>query len=472
MPLHSKLEISQLGTAVWRLYKRYNEVYITRSLSLWLPVKMTRAKFRCLSCVKLQIKCDEALPRCEYCCHTNRKCVYPEHSKSAGPPKRPAGRLSVFKNARYGAYGTVTTFAIEKVPQTSVKRQRQVARAHTIAIPERPFPKRQRLQIPTPKYTFPLEHLHSMSRNVSLGGYSGFLPVSPAAFRLLQHFHTGFIPILQDILHKQTWSEEIPSCWQCYFLVRCNTYLLGYLRYSNSSRYFLHVSSKQNLLQTVYDSFAAIQKGPSTPQTVPLAALTFLMLVFQPFQVLPLSSLDQRVDMVRIVRQLRVVMERPGQVHPANFWKRPPPTSLATYLHTKLLALVGLGVVAEIDIALYFEAIERLGDVLGTGRPASVFQWLLLVDEAFFDRATSRDPFASMLLFVFSCFGAVAKLRLQPYTLHCVFREYMHLYWLQKCSFIWSTYHDAFEWHLYLHVMSACEQPLPMLLPSVKGLRL
>lgn len=32
----------------------------------------------CLSCKKLKIKCDEAQPACEYCTHTNRRCVYPD----------------------------------------------------------------------------------------------------------------------------------------------------------------------------------------------------------------------------------------------------------------------------------------------------------------------------------------------------------------------------------------------------------
>lgn len=35
-------------------------------------------KVRCLSCRKLKIGCDAARPSCEYCLHTNRKCVYPE----------------------------------------------------------------------------------------------------------------------------------------------------------------------------------------------------------------------------------------------------------------------------------------------------------------------------------------------------------------------------------------------------------
>ncbi|KAK6455960.1 uncharacterized protein RJT20DRAFT_40535 [Scheffersomyces xylosifermentans] len=44
------------------------------------PIKRSRAG--CASCKKLRIKCDEAKPKCEYCTHTNRKCVYPKPTSS------------------------------------------------------------------------------------------------------------------------------------------------------------------------------------------------------------------------------------------------------------------------------------------------------------------------------------------------------------------------------------------------------
>lgn len=50
-------------------------------------------KNRCQSCRKLKIKCDENRPKCEYCNHTNRECIYgdsdssPESDKSLSEPQ-------------------------------------------------------------------------------------------------------------------------------------------------------------------------------------------------------------------------------------------------------------------------------------------------------------------------------------------------------------------------------------------------
>lgn len=44
------------------------------------PARVKRGLSRkgCLSCKKLKIKCNEAVPNCEYCAHTGRRCVYPD----------------------------------------------------------------------------------------------------------------------------------------------------------------------------------------------------------------------------------------------------------------------------------------------------------------------------------------------------------------------------------------------------------
>lgn len=47
-----------------------------------LPLKK---KNRCLSCRKLKIKCDEARPKCEYCEHTGRECIYLDSRRKSVP---------------------------------------------------------------------------------------------------------------------------------------------------------------------------------------------------------------------------------------------------------------------------------------------------------------------------------------------------------------------------------------------------
>lgn len=42
--------------------------------------QLKKSRNRCLSCKKLKIKCDEAKPKCEYCEHTKRECIYPDPS--------------------------------------------------------------------------------------------------------------------------------------------------------------------------------------------------------------------------------------------------------------------------------------------------------------------------------------------------------------------------------------------------------
>lgn len=421
---------------------------------------MARAKVRCFSCAKLKIKCDEARPRCEYCCHTNRKCIYPEYRKAVCGAKRVAGCTFLFANMRQEENGLVTTFIPEKLLQKTVTRRMQFAATRRFAvIPEKPIQKRQKLRKHTKcAHVRPYRPLFCM--NLSVNSNSNHLHVSSAVFRLLQHFHTGFVPILQDILQKLVWSKEFPSCWQWSSLVRCNAHLLGYVRYADNSLCFQHIRIKRYLLQTVYDSFAAIRNGPSSRQAGPLAVLTFLMLVFQPFQVFQLCTFDQLVDMLNAIRQLRGSIGLAEPICPDSYEGKYPAIPLVSYLHCKLSAYVGMGLVEKSDICLYYAAVDLLGDVLGTGKPASVLRWPLLVGEPFFDRAAEGEPFALKLLYVYSCFSAVAKLRLQPYTLYCVFRQYIENYWLHGNSRPNILDDNAFEYHLYLHVRFYCVQPV------------
>ncbi|EMG50656.1 putative zinc finger upstream protein 3 [Candida maltosa Xu316] len=67
-----------------------------------MPAKKGRKQvFRCLSCKKLRIKCDLARPKCEYCAHTKRDCIYPnEGNESSTKPTNLASDLPLTQTSK------------------------------------------------------------------------------------------------------------------------------------------------------------------------------------------------------------------------------------------------------------------------------------------------------------------------------------------------------------------------------------
>lgn len=57
--------------------KRSRASFISRKCLSCRKLKIKVRVCRCNPCSTLTLRCDEALPTCEYCVHTNRNCVYP-----------------------------------------------------------------------------------------------------------------------------------------------------------------------------------------------------------------------------------------------------------------------------------------------------------------------------------------------------------------------------------------------------------
>ncbi|KAK6456024.1 uncharacterized protein RJT20DRAFT_41213 [Scheffersomyces xylosifermentans] len=66
------------------------------------PPPKRRSRGGCFSCKHLRIKCDESKPKCEYCIHTNRICVYPQSkAKRKGKKSYPSPGSSSESSVEY-----------------------------------------------------------------------------------------------------------------------------------------------------------------------------------------------------------------------------------------------------------------------------------------------------------------------------------------------------------------------------------
>ncbi|KAH3684268.1 hypothetical protein WICPIJ_004743 [Wickerhamomyces pijperi] len=184
-------------------------------------VKPATAKRRsnkgCESCKRLKIKCDEARPACEYCCHRRRVCVYP-HDKDVSIS--PSSSLPEFEDAQ------VSSVPIEQEqPSQSESPPLEVgAYDHYVT------PLALSLQTDPDGFISPNSYHLDSSLTQRLNSVKSQLGVSSLELRLLKFFQDfgssfftlGAMPELEPI-----WTIDVPQLWKTSEMLRNSLYALS-----------------------------------------------------------------------------------------------------------------------------------------------------------------------------------------------------------------------------------------------------
>ncbi|KAK6455961.1 uncharacterized protein RJT20DRAFT_127699 [Scheffersomyces xylosifermentans] len=149
-----------------------------------------RSRTGCLSCKNLRIKCDEAKPRCEYCTHTGRECVYPKPTDIAS------------KNTRQALLTTNSISSIDVIRRELNTRESQAKRKL-------------------------LESQVTFSQLTSLNQTTSQLDISIFELRLVKFFDEYCMYVLSfgvnDDINK-VWKNHVPSLFLNSQLVRDSIY--------------------------------------------------------------------------------------------------------------------------------------------------------------------------------------------------------------------------------------------------------
>lgn len=409
------------------------------------PLQMvSRAKTRCLSCRALKIKCDEGTPKCEYCVHTHRECVYPTGRKPRArktPAKEPSAEPSY---KLIVLYSDLDSLLLSSASSAS------------------------------PNLLFYAQ--------ISLNSPPSQLRVTKFEFRLLHYFSEFFYNVISsqagNVGQEYIWKCQVPKLCQQSPLVRSNIYALSTMHlwslcdllavmpeelatdssYSpTASTYIIldEITVDNNLLVTksyLYDkaqdyfvstlrnTFVVMKKfmgldmkvtsGDEAAEIVISGILLFLFLVSQPYRLIQMVSFEEgEADLLSICRGMAVSM---GKSFPVLFRLSfsglfnndesltPPLLADAkrflviNYLRKKLDYFVERGVVDPSDMEVYDEAINSLElllhRVVHFGFSVPLLKWIFLLHDKFFKFVkTDRNPFALKLVYVYSAISTISN---------------------------------------------------------------
>ncbi|KAK6462080.1 hypothetical protein DFJ63DRAFT_141271 [Scheffersomyces coipomensis] len=161
-----------------------------------------RSRNGCASCKRLRIKCDEGKPKCEYCTHTDRECVYP--TPKILPPS------SIRKKRPYRRH----IKPYDEVDEDEELDDLSLMMANAMVLEDQP---------PSP---VDLEY-HLLKEEASLNQFTTQLSISKFELRLLSFFNNycinlfsfGHNPEIHDV-----WSNKVPQLFMSSELVRNSIY--------------------------------------------------------------------------------------------------------------------------------------------------------------------------------------------------------------------------------------------------------
>lgn len=401
-----------------------------------------RAKARCFSCKTLKIKCDEGTPKCEYCLHTNRECVYPTGRKPRTrkePAKEP--------NHEAGHKLMVLSSDLESSSLRSVSSS-------------------------SPNLLFYAQ--------ISLNSPPSQLGVTKFEFRLLHYFSEFFYNIISSDAgntgQEFIWKNQVPKLCQQSPLVRSNIYALSTMHLwslcdllavmpeelASSSSYkptastyiildeltgdndllvtqsYLYNKAQDYFVSTLRNTFVVMNKfvrldmkvtsGDEAAEIVISGILLFAFLASQPYKLIQMISFKEgEADLFSICRGMGISMGKSFSVlyrlsfsglfnHDTNL--TPPLFSEAqrypviNYLRERLEYFVERKVIIASDREVYDEAINALElliyRVVYLRFPAPLLKWIFLLHDKFHTFVkTDRNPFALKLVYVYSAISTI-----------------------------------------------------------------
>ncbi|CAG87477.1 DEHA2D18810p [Debaryomyces hansenii CBS767] len=424
--------------------------------------QLKKSRNRCLSCKKLKIKCDEAKPKCEYCEHTKRECIYPDPS--------------------------------------TIKRGRKAKTIKTVERKER------------------IEQINSSAvelwnRQMCLNSVARQLDISQFEFRLLHYFQEHYIRIENTDPLNKVWKFQVPKLWQESDIVRQSIFSLSamhlwalcdltsliqddimdykskkitFLKNINCNELFLHPNTLKaylydktgeyftNCLQRTNCMMDAIINQNYIISTVFQAAevvisgiLLFSFLALQPHGLIPLLSCDSAIpDILSMCKGMKTSMsyafpllyDSPyrGLFH-LNETMDPPTITekdrypLIEYLRDELEKNSQVNKFPDDEYKIFKGAIDMLEidfyRTIETNNPLPIYRWIFLIDIKMYDIIkVDRNSFGLKLMYIYTCLCVMCQFRLDKKT--NIWLEYMD--WYKDYNYrVFGKWNDSFDQEMY-----------------------
>ncbi|CAH2354405.1 hypothetical protein CLIB1423_16S01948 [[Candida] railenensis] len=438
-------------------------------------------KNKCVSCRRLKIKCDEATPKCEYCEHTNRECVYPTEKeleefalvaavKTAALTSTRSGtrlnsttsqmqiskfelRLLHYFNQIYLNDQSVENPGMERIWKFEVPilwQQSDLVRHSVFSLTamilwnicdleamykedydpneiqgRSDFSSRNR----STRSDSQTESIHSASTSSELSiecEVSSKFPLTPGQ---IDEF-------------KQTTREE-------FGIDADNVEQMKNLLFTKSNEYFIKCLNRTyKVMETIQRQDMSVKSQYQAAEIVMSGILLFSFLALQPHGLVPLMTFDPKVtDLVSMVKGMKVSMGKSfpllfnsgysGLFHASEHLFPPTFTEDDSYPICENLKsnleeyLEAKSIVAEEERGHFREALRLLDIVfyrtIEMKNPSPILRYIFLFDHWILDDAKqNKNVFSLKILFTYAALCLMSKLRL--FSEANIYLDYLHWY--------------------------------------------
>ncbi|ODV78611.1 uncharacterized protein CANTADRAFT_6967 [Suhomyces tanzawaensis NRRL Y-17324] len=403
-----------------------------------------RSRKGCASCKRLKIKCNEDRPRCEYCLHTNRECIYPDEET-----------------------------AVSIISESS----RQARRLRDVSL----FAHRAQKGLENPDSYFTFDQLVA---TFTLASPTSHLGISRYELRLVNFFDSFCVPLFSFGVNKDVhnvWKNMVPSLFLRSSLVRNSVYSFAALnlfplfgltsvqeaipyqlaatRSSNSisdlidtslsfyenqqnfcdttNAYFNSAIQKTNILIELELKTSSLEQLPPSPELAAEMTISSILLFsyvcLHPFKVVPLLAWNtDEPDIISITKGIRSTLQICTPIIAQTNYKGLttlqddklviPPLETCVYpiiasLRDQLTELTQGYDVFDSKILRALEVLKETVRLLHEcvckcihwNYPVPLFRWLILLLSDFRDLLYERNFYALRILFIFACYSIVTR---------------------------------------------------------------
>lgn len=433
-----------------------------------------KGRNRCLSCKKLKIKCDEAKPKCEYCEHTKRECIYPDPNMNKKRGRKPK---------------TVKT--IEKVENV------------------------ERIN------ASPVELWNSQ---MCLNSVARQLEISQFEFRLLHYFQKHYIRIENTDPLNKVWKFQVPKLWQESDIVRQSIFSLSAMHlwalcdltslmqedimdykskkitflknissnelllnpntlktylYEKTGEYFTNCLQRTNcMMDAIISQNYVIATVFQAAEVVISGILLFSFLALQPHGLIPLLSYDPTTpDILSMCKGMKTSMSYAfpllynspyrGLFHLNEIMDPPRITEkdrypLIEYLRDELKETTKQGKLLDGQYEVFKWSIDLLEidfyRTIETSNPLPIYRWIFLVDIKMYDIIKiHKNSFGLKLLYIYTCLCVMCQFRIDQKA--NIWLEYIDWYKNYNHNFF-GKWNDSYDEEMYeLVVINKFEIP-------------
>ncbi|KAK6462072.1 hypothetical protein DFJ63DRAFT_139205 [Scheffersomyces coipomensis] len=400
---------------------------------------ITRSRAGCVSCKKLRIRCDQTRPKCEYCVHTNRECIY---------------ETSNFVAAEYSQLSQAK-LSDSELPLEIMNNSKNLVK----------------INLNDNINHCELEYQYNLNKATSQLGISKF------ELRLLNFFNNFCLCKFSKPAHSM-WNRNVPPIFFQSDLIRNSIYAYSSLNLFNlcddfeelriqddlnseikscdtigsisfsatnkrqvevsndlhikTTNYFIKTISRKNqLIERFYDPNDTTDKSIIATELMVSSFVIFPFLAMHHHKLMTLVSFDRsESDFISICQGIRNIMTSFGPHSPFNnIFASELKLKIPSVKQSSIPIIVKLREDLEFEYDhkdLYLISIDKynilyqmleslqksLHIFILIGNPVPLYRWILSITDRYLDLVYEKFPFALRFLYIYSSLATLSKFQL------------------------------------------------------------